>query len=313
MLPILGLGYPALWVCHVIAIMVWFFVDKKWCLLSLLTLLVGFGSCNRIFTVSLPDSREMSKLTIASFNTNFSKPIAFANEADQARMEKDFESYLKSHGDIDVLCVQENGWRSEGHIINAMAFPYKHHVEGMTVAIYSKFPFAETGVVDFASTIANTCIWADLDINGNILRVYTTHLESNRHDGQVPKVIEQEAPEAMDNSALFGLVLHYQKFSAQRVGQAEKIIAHKRDCPHQVIICGDINDTPQSNVYKILKDDLQDSFLEEGQGLGSTFGEKIPALRIDQIFVDEDLEVLDHEISRNIFSDHYLIKSVVGY
>ena len=310
LIPILGLGFPALLLSHLIAIGVWLVYSKKLVLISGLTLLIGIGSCNKIFTISIPDRVEAPAVTVASFNVNFSKPVAFQEDAARPAMEKDFETFLASHDDINILCLQENGWRSEGHISAAMSFPYVHKVQDMTVAILSKFPFVDTGIVDFNSNIANTCLWADVDLGRDTIRVYCTHLESNRSDGKVPQVIEQEAPEAMSNSALAGIVLHYQKFSAERVKQAERIIEHSKQSPYKIVICGDINDTPQSYVYSVLKADLQDTFVEEGQGMGSSFGEKIPALRIDHIFVDERMQVLDHEISRNVFSDHYLIRSV---
>lgn len=311
--PILGLGYPALLFTHALTIFVWLFWDRKWAMLSVMTLLFGISSCHKIITVSVPDSIGESSLTVASFNANFSKPIAFADPSIREQMEIDFESYLKSLDDIQVLCLQEHGWRSEGHILRAMNFPFRHQVDSTTVAIYSKVPFANKGIVDFNSNIANTCLWVDLDLGTDTVRIYTTHLESNRDDGVVPEVIEQEAPENMSNSALLGIVKHYQKFSAQRVSQAQQIVDHRKSSPHPSIVCGDINDTPQSHTYRVLRGDMKDTFVEEGSGIGSTFGEKIPALRIDYIFTDRSLGVSDHVISRNDYSDHYLQHAVISY
>ncbi len=306
--PILGLGYPVLLLSNVIAVVVWLLSHRSYAWMSFVILIIGYGSCTKLINISLPDKDESTSFKVATYNSNFLKPIAFTEENKRPALEKAFENYMRS-SDLDVLCVQEHGWRTAQHIAKALDFKYMHEVENMTVAIYSHFPFLDTGIVDFQSNVANTCIWADLLVNGDTLRVYTTHLESNRETGKVPEVIEQEAPERMDNLALLGIVRHFQKFSAARVEQARLIQKHKSTSPYPVIICGDLNDTPQSYVYTIARGDMQDSFLEEGQGIGSTFGEKIPALRIDYIFADEDIEVLDHDISRSHYSDHYLVTS----
>jgi endonuclease/exonuclease/phosphatase family metal-dependent hydrolase len=155
-------------------------------------------------------------------------------------------------------------------------------------------------------------VWADVLIGSDTVRVYTTHLESNRFDGKVPEVIEEDAPEEMSNSVLLGVVQHHQKFSIERLRQAQLIKRHQEKSPYKSIICGDFNETPQSYVFQVLADGMQDTFQEEGCGIASTFGERIPALRIDHMLVDPELEVLDHTISRSQFSDHYLIIADLG-
>ena len=312
-LPVLGLGYPALLFTHFLTMIVWLFWDKRWLLLSGISLVLGISSCQKIFTISIPDAVGDQVINIASFNANFSKPIALAADSEQEQMGQEFEDFLKTLDDIHVLCVQEFGWRSESHILSAMIFPYKHKVDNTTVAILSKVPFVATGVVDFHSNIANTCVWADLDMGSETIRVYTTLLESNRQDGKVPKAIVQEDPEDVSNAALLGILKHYQRFSGERVSQSQLINQHRRKSPHPSIVCGDINDTPQSRVYKVLKDDMRDTFVEEGFGIGSTFGGRIPALRIDYIFVDQFLAVRDHVIHKTDYSDHYLQRAVIDY
>jgi len=306
---LLGLGFPALLFCNVLSIIFWIFLKPKRALLSLIVIVVGYQSCNRLVTFSKADSPDKSKtqLLVGAYNINFSKPIAFTPKAERKKLETEFESYLNSKDNIDILAVQEHGWRSKRYLKSFMDFPYLHEVDNMTVAIYSKYPFAQVGKVDFGSNVANTCIWADILVSeSDTVRIYSAHLESNRHNGKVPEVIDQEAEENMSNSALFGIVKHYQNFSQARADQAKLIKQHKRTAPHPSIICGDLNDTPLSHVYKIMSENMQDSFYEEGLGLGTTFGEKIPALRIDYIFVDNGFEVLEHTISRSEFSDHYL-------
>lgn len=314
--PILGLGYPVLLLCNILSILLWLILKSKWAGLSIITLLVGYGSCTKLLNVNLADQHDGTRLILATYNVNFSKPITLAPQKTQAKLKVDFRKYLKAHSDIDILCVQENGKNSKQFLQEALNFEFVHEVAGMTVTIYSRYPVLNSGVVDFSSTIANTCLWADVlittDSDKDTIRVYTTHLESNRKDGVVPEVIHEEAPEEMSNSALLGIVKHHQKFSIQRARQAKLIKTHAQGSQHPAIICGDFNETAQSQIYTLLRGDYQDTFQEEGMGIASTFGERIPALRIDHILVDKRLEVLDHTISRSAFSDHYLVIAELG-
>jgi len=308
--PILGLGYPALLLANILMVLLWAIVEKKKAWLSFLILVVGYNSCSKLINFNLADDESDGTILLASYNSNFLKPIAFLPEGQQAKASEAFETYIGTLG-MDVLCVQEHGWRSARHLKSALGFDHVHSVEGKNVAIYSRYPFLDTGILDFDSNVANTCLWADVITDTDIFRVYTTHLESNRDDGIVPEVIEQEAPEKMNNAALLGIVKHFREFSARRVQQARMIQAHKRTAPYPSVICGDFNDTPQSHVYQVVGQDMKDSFLEAGSGIGSTFGERIPALRIDYIFTDQAIDVSDHLISKNNFSDHYMILATI--
>ena len=311
LLPILGLGYPPLLLCNMIAVILWLLLKSRWVLLSALTLLLGYQSCTTLLNLSIPDKPTPHAFKVASYNANFAKRIAQLALPDQPPAEKKYLDFLSSLNDISVLCVQEDGFRTESLWGQAMQLAYSHRVEGLSVSIYSKFPIIDKGMVNLNSTTANTCLWADIDALSGIFRIYTTHLEANRADGTVPAVIVETAPEEMSNSALLGIVKHHVKFSAVRAAQAQTIADHANTSPHPTIICGDFNETPQSYVYTILKGDRQDTFQEEGRGIASTFGEKIPALRIDHMFVDEDLEVLDHSNIKSQYSDHYMIVAEV--
>ena len=53
--------------------------------------------------------------------------------------------------------------------------------------------------------------------------------------------------------------------------QAEQFLEHKNKCPYKMIICGDFNNTAYSYVYKEIKGDLQDTFVEAGNAFGRTY------------------------------------------
>jgi endonuclease/exonuclease/phosphatase family metal-dependent hydrolase len=48
-------------------------------------------------------------------------------------------------------------------------------------------------------------------------------------------------------------------------------------------------------------------------GMGTTYAGKIPLLRIDYIFADQNLEVATFDIVKDPFSDHYAVISTIEW
>ena len=66
-----------------------------------------------------------------------------------------------------------------------------------------------------------------------------------------------------------------------------------------------MNNTAYSWDYTNIKNEFQDTFSESGKGFGKTYEFKKFPLRIDYIFVDEGIKVIDHKNLKQKFSDHY--------
>ena len=81
--------------------------------------------------------------------------------------------------------------------------------------------------------------------------------------------------------------------------------------PHPLLVVGDLNDTPHTYVYSVISKGLQDAFVQKGRGLGITYAGRIPALRIDYIFVQAPFSVLNYRSERKGFSDHKAIRAKV--
>ena len=144
------------------------------------------------------------------------------------------------------MAVQEYGPLSQSFIDSTLSLNYIHTYKDKTVSILSKYPIVNSGMIDFKSNKANTCVWADIVVSTDTIRVYSYHLESNRHDGKMPKVIRQDSPEKKSMSIMVGIVKYYNGFSMKRFSQAQLITEHTSDCKYPIILCGDLNDTPQS-------------------------------------------------------------------
>ncbi|MEM1259423.1 MAG: endonuclease/exonuclease/phosphatase family protein, partial [Bacteroidota bacterium] len=86
--------------------------------------------------------------------------------------------------------------------------------------------------------------------------------------------------------------------------QVLTILEHIIVSPYPVLLAGDLNNTQFSKVYRVMRSDLQDSFLEAGSGFGKTFKIFDLPMRIDYIFADRHFEVTEHTNYNVELSDH---------
>jgi endonuclease/exonuclease/phosphatase family metal-dependent hydrolase len=86
---------------------------------------------------------------------------------------------------------------------------------------------------------------------------------------------------------------------------------HRRDSPYRNIVCGDFNNTSFSNMYRIAKAEMKDTFEERGTGIGKTFDLKFIPFRIDFILVDKSTQVMTHQNFDLRLSDHYPVMTSI--
>ena len=222
-----------------------------------------------------------------------------------------FINFLKMHNDVDVLCTQETGFLGREIIEKGFKDIYKHKLENKGATLWSKYPMGTQGQIDFG-TNTNSCVWADIIFAADTIRVYSIHLYSNN--------ISRDAAEVIDNvnlneketwSGIGGILNKYKKANIKRSEQAKKVKYHMSKSPYPVIIAGDFNDPPSSFTYNTLSESMSDAFCEKGLGVSSTYGGRIPFLRIDYIMSDQSFDILNYNLIKNEYSDHYPIRTSV--
>jgi endonuclease/exonuclease/phosphatase family metal-dependent hydrolase len=195
-------------------------------------------------------------------------------------------------------------------LLNGMSYKYVDFSVNKTnrkygVAIYSRYPFIKKGKV-FASPTGNSSIYADIDVNGAIIRVYNNHLQSIQLN--LPKKIRNVV---QGNEEMMGEIadisLRLKSAFIKRAQQVDTISRHVRTSPYPPIVCGDFNDTPISYTYKKLKGELKDAFCEAGQGMPSTHEGFFPSFRIDYILHDKQFNTNSYNVSEVHYSDHFPI------
>ena len=182
------------------------------------------------------------------------------------------------------------------------------------MAIYSKYNQINKGTVSIkGERMNNTCIFSDMIIDKDTIRVYNIHLASNWFDKSDLAFMENPkmSKEAI-KKGVFGIAKRLKKSFQKRAMQAEVIKGHMKNSPYPIVLCGDLNDTPNSFAYHKISEGLQDSFLEKGKGFGSTFLGKIPFLRIDYILHSPSIKTHSFITHKEKLSDHKAIESKLG-
>jgi len=153
----------------------------------------------------------------------------------------------------------------------------------------------------------NTCIYSDMIIYADTIRVYNVHLASNWFKDSDYFFLQNPQKEKL-KEGISGIVKRMKISYQKRAKETQVIKEHMQTSPFPIILCGDFNDTPLSYAYNNIISNLNDSFLESGKGIGQSFV-KIPALRIDYILHDKKFSSFNYKQHKQELSDHYAIST----
>ena len=155
-------------------------------------------------------------------------------------------------------------------------------------------------------------MYADIALNDNQnVRLYNIHLQSNQFSQEDYKFLEKIGGNTEDDKKSASKILNkLKKGYINRAKQTEIVMSSKAESPYPVIICGDFNDTPVSYAYHTLSTGMNDAFIEKGIGLGKTFSNPTPFLRIDYLLFNPMFKVNEYKCyDDEELSDHYPIRT----
>ena len=180
------------------------------------------------------------------------------------------------------------------------------------MAIYSNYPQINKATVSIkGERMNNTCIYSDIVIKSDTIRVYNVHLASNWFKKSDYSFINK--PSINTDSLKKGISSITERMKSSYQKRANEVLAikeHMQTSPYPIILCGDFNDTPLSFAYSTISKNLNDSFKESGKGIGQSFI-KIPGLRIDYILHDSTLKSSNYKKYDQKLSDHYPISATI--
>lgn len=301
---VLTLFMPVFFILNGFFFFYWAIQFKKRMILSGLVLLMGITFINKFYKFSAEDySKNDKDFTIMSYNVRLFNVFKWLDRDD---VPKEILAFINDKNP-DILCIQEF---SNSANIDLKIYRHKYIFMGgdqikTGQAIFSKFPIIDQGNIVFPNS-NNNVVFADIKKGKDIIRVYNMHLQSIKISPDVNEISENI--DVMNQGKSQMLFSRISKAFKKQQQQAEIIKTHKDKCSYPIIICGDMNNSAYSYVYRIIKGKLRDSFEEAGKGFGKTYKFKYYPARIDYIFADDKMKIKKFEsFPKFENSDHYPI------
>lgn len=305
LLSVLTLFMPLFFVLNGLFFLYWGIQFKKRMILSGLVLLMGITFINKFYKFSTKEYPvEEKDFVVMSYNVRLFNVFKWVDRDD---VPDEILAFINDKNP-DILCIQE--YSNSAHI-DLKVYPHRYiFMEGNQIktgqAIFSKFPIIDQGHIEFPKS-SNNVVYADIKRGKDIIRVYNMHLQSIKISPDVTEIDENidAINQGGKSQKLFARI---SKAFMQQQQQAEIFKEHKKDCIYPIIICGDMNNSAFSYVYRNIKGKLKDSFEEAGTGFGSTYKFRYYPARIDYIFADATMKVRKFESFPDFEnSDHYPI------
>ena len=303
-LAVLTLFMPLFFIFNGLFFVYWAVQFKKRMILSGLVLLMGITFINKFYKFSTKDYPEADKdFSVMSYNVRLFNVFKWLDRDD---VTEHILAFINDKNP-DIVCIQEF---SNSANIDLKLYRHRYIFMGGNKiktgqAIFSKFPIIDQGNIAFPNS-NNNVVFADIKKGKDIIRVYNMHLQSIKISPDVNEINENiDAINQGKSQKLFNRISIAFK---QQQNQAEMIKEHKKDCPYPIIICGDLNNSAFSYVYRNIKGKLKDAFEEAGKGFGPTYKFRYYPARIDYIFADDNMTVKKFESFPEFEnSDHYPI------
>ena len=218
-----ALSKPILVVVNTILFTYWLIRLRYWLWIPLTGLMVNYEYITSMYQIYNPTKyANENRLKIVTYNVH-----SFGNEI-TGFSAKEFAEMMNKE-ETDVLCFQEyrgNGDFTEQDLQNTYAktFPYSFIPEGLSQAIYSRYPIKQSQTIEFPNT-NNGAIWADLDVKGMTIRIINVHMQTTNFDRMRSKAAQARG--AQDEEQERAIYLDYsdnfRENTVRRAGQAEQI------------------------------------------------------------------------------------------
>ncbi len=227
--------------------------------------------------------------------------------------------------DFDIIFFQEfvhdksGSFKTKDTLVNFLRANNIHteftrssrNINFFGLATFTSYPIVNKGKILFETLGGNLCIYTDIVINNDTVRLYNLHLESiglSHEDHIFVENMINIIPIDNDITIAGRQILSRLKLAFERRAyQAEKVASHIANSPYPVILGGDFNDTPSSYVYRQFSKNLSDAFRNRGRGLGQTYIGFSPSFRIDYIMHSNKFKTLQYHTGEQEYSDHYPI------
>lgn len=322
LLAFFGLSYPILLVLNLLFVLYWLIQFKKRLLYSLLVICCGLNLFFKTIQFSFSEMPENDKALTKVMSYNV-KLFDLYNWSKNIETRDNMFQFIEDENP-DIICFQEFYSRDSSKLNNYDSLINKSNLKNVHVeytasgkfkqhfgiATYTKYPILNRGKIDFGYKSNNVCIYSDLLIGKDTIRVYNMHLQSiafSKDDYKFAEDLHNDSETKEDVERSKNILRRLKRAFVKRSKQADIIGAHIGLCKYKTIVCGDFNDTPTSYTYQTISKSLDDSFVESGRGLGKTYSGVFPSFRIDYILHSKELKSHNYKTIKEEFSDHFPI------
>lgn len=283
MLNLLSLGFPILIIINILLLIFWIASWKKRAAVFLILSLFFIIPTRRWINYT-PTKKETPNLKIISLNGKSGK---FGDE--------NIYNFLNDQK-ADVVLTQE--YKSAENLKGFEYFERNFPV----VKIQSRFPIVESGIVE-TDAKNGRCIYADIKINGKIIRFVNVYMEPFYLDKSMVKPTkDMNVNEEKAKNIIHKLVPTFRKHQSQ----IAPIKGFLDSSPYPIILAGDFNSVPNSYEYYTLSENLEDTFLKVGKGSGTSFHDFKFPIKIDHIFASKSITPISYKVDRSVkISDHF--------
>ena len=296
-LSVLTLILPTLLMLNLVFVVYWLVQLKRQVFLSIIVFLIGYTFFTKFYKFSATNEETIeSDFTVLSYNVrlfNLFKWIPNENVPENIKL------FIEEQNP-DIICFQEYSKSADYELDD---YKFRHIImHGNQIktgqAIFSKFRIIDEGEIALPNS-DNNVVYADIVKNKDTIRVYSIHLQSVNISPDINEIDESKSKRIFNRLS--------EAFKIQQL-QSELIQDHMQDFKGHKIICGDMNNTAFSYVYKNISGDMNDAFVEAGKGFGQTYNYKYYPARIDYILVDDVFEVKEFKTFNEFKnSDHFPI------
>lgn len=317
----IGLTFPFFIAANMLFLLFWIIFKWRWALIPLAGYLLCFAPTRTYFPININRQPPEDAIKFISYNV-----FNFAN-SDTTLYPKDGEGeatnpivdYLVKQN-ADIVCLQEAGTTKEkvanyrDSLLNGI-YHYSDTIHyskyGEVLAIYSKFPIVSKEKIEFNDQTMCCSAVFHVKMGTDTVIVVNNHLngtgltEDERHDfgNMVATRTLEDSTEVKTRS----MIAHLNAGSVKRAAQAERLAKFvSQNKGRSLLLCGDFNDNPISYVRRTIAQQLNDCFVESGNGPGISYHKNHLLVRIDNLMCTDNFVPYHCHIDRGIaYSDHY--------
>lgn len=309
-----GLAFWEIFIFNAIVLLLLVLLWSRKAWIAVLAMIVAIPGFNKSFSFG-KKSEAAGSIRVMSYNVHMFKPVG--KEMDNEDFADNVMDMVRDQNP-DIMCCQEfaafkKGVSrnkciedfAEGSGFQYVYFNRKSNFGGNV--LFSKYPIEKVSEeCGFGEEHTyGVMVSVDAGDKGKFYVACVHLLSYNITDEEIDVLMGPERQEKLDTVGR--KMLNKLKFAyKRRSDELQSMLTGMPVIDAPVLVCGDFNETPLSYNYRQMqKAGFVDAFTKVGRGIKPTYAGKLPLLRIDYIWADESVKLLNFRRYRYKGSDHY--------